>query len=530
MTRGKNRLREVVFLRKLVLPENRSMAQAVRARSPERDRKRTLKLSVHQHRTRQGLSFKCFSRRAEEKAVQRATAGGERATPTSYPIHPQSSIEIYIAYPKGLNMKFIDLFAGLGGFHLALSELGHKCVFACEIDENLQETYQKNFGICPQGDIRLIDEKDIPPHDILCAGFPCQPFSKAGGQKGLRDRVRGGLFHEILRIIHYHRPSFVILENVPHITRHNEGRTWSRMYRLLTKEGYDVHLKDLSPHHFGIPQIRFRTYIVASKAPMPTFTWPNRHLEETTIQKVLEKNPRNAWPISAQVSKCLSVWQEFLDIIPQEEKIPLPLWAMEFGATYPYKRKTPHAITLKRLRHYRGSFGTPILGSNKKTAYQSLPSHGRREDNHFPEWKIEMIGRNRRFYAKNKARLGAWLEKIRSFPPSYQKLEWNCNGDPRKITSYIIQMRPSGVRVKRLNTAPTLVAMNKSQIPIIASESRYITLNECKALQSMKSLKHLPPSSKDAYKALGNAVNVKVVKLVAESLLSNNNAVDKVSK
>jgi DNA (cytosine-5)-methyltransferase 1 len=431
---------------------------------------------------------------------------------------------------KSLNMKFIDLFAGLGGFHLALSDLGHECVFACEIDENLRDTYQKNFGLYPQGDIRLIDEKDVPSHDILCAGFPCQPFSKAGEQRGMRDRARGGLFHEILRIIRYHQPSFVILENVPHIRRHNEGRTWSRMERLLRNEGYKVRLKDLSPHHFGIPQIRFRTYIVASKAPMPTFEWPNRHLEETSIQTVLEKNPPDAWPISSRVSECLSVWQEFLDIIPQAEKIPLPLWAMEFGATYPYKRTTPHAISLKHLKRYKGSFGMPILGLNRKIAFQSLPSHGRREDAHFPKWKIEMIERNRIFYAKNKGILRSWIKKIQRFPPSYQKLEWNCNGDPRDISSYIIQMRASGVRVKRRNTAPTLVAMNKSQIPIIPEENRYITLNECKALQSMGSLKHLPPSSKEAYKALGNAVNVKVVKLVAESLLSNDSVVSKVSK
>lgn len=424
---------------------------------------------------------------------------------------------------KGLNnrpMKFIDLFAGLGGFHLALGDLGHECVFACEIDENLRETYSKNFGISPAGDIKLAKETDIPSHDILCAGFPCQPFSKAGEQKGLRDKTRGGLFYEILRIIKYHKPKYIILENVPHIRRHNGGKTWSKMENLLKAEGYSVDCEDLSPHQFGIPQIRFRTYIVASKVSLHGFSWPSGQVEETSIQKVLRKNPSNSLSISSKIDECLDVWQEFLDIVPKNVKIPKPLWAMEFGATYPYKRTTPHAMTLKQLKLYRGSFGAHIPGSDKKSALLVLPSHARREEDHFPDWKIKMIEKNRKFYKQNKSKIKKWVKKIMKFPSSYQKLEWNCNGDPRDIKSHIIQMRASGVRVKKLNTAPALVATNLSQIPIIPWESRYMTLNECKALQSMRSLKHLPPSRSESHKALGNAVNVEVAKLVAESLLS----------
>ncbi len=118
-------------------------------------------------------------------------------------------------------MRFIDLFAGLGGFHLALRELGHECVFASELDEKLREIYLANFGIQPAGDIRNIPLDDIPPHDILCAGFPCQPFSKAGSQEGMNDTERGMLFYEILRIIDYHKPKYIILENVPNIKKHN---------------------------------------------------------------------------------------------------------------------------------------------------------------------------------------------------------------------------------------------------------------------------------------------------------------------
>jgi DNA (cytosine-5)-methyltransferase 1 len=420
-------------------------------------------------------------------------------------------------------MKFVDLFAGLGGFHLALRDLSHECVFACDINSNLREIYYKNFGIYPKGDIRLIKETDIPSHDILCAGFPCQPFSKAGNQNGLDDKERGRLFYEILRIIKHHKPKYVILENVPQIRRHNDGRTWSKMEKLLKKEGYDVRCKDLSPHHFGIPQRRFRTYIVASKKSLCNFSWPDKSskLKENSVKKVLEVKPHNIWNIPSRVSNCLEVWQEFLDIIPKDTKIPLPVWAMEFGSTYPYKKITPFVLPLKRLKYYKGSFGMPICGSNKRSALLSLPSHARRENKKFPDWKINMIDKNRKFYNKNKHRLRSWIKKIMTFPPSYQKLEWNCNGDPRNIMSCLVQFRASGVRVKRLDTAPTLVAMNLSQTPIVPWEKRYMTLKECKRLQSMDSLSCLPSSRKEAYKALGNAVNVDVVKLVTESLLSN---------
>ena len=119
-------------------------------------------------------------------------------------------------------LKFIDLFAGLGGFHKALHELGHQCVFASEIDPVLREIYKKNWGIEPFGDIKEIVEKrieTIPEHDILCAGFPCQPFSKAGKQLGRKDKERGTLFDEIVAILEFRKPKYFILENVPFIVK-----------------------------------------------------------------------------------------------------------------------------------------------------------------------------------------------------------------------------------------------------------------------------------------------------------------------
>ncbi|AFC99182.1 DNA-methyltransferase (dcm) [Methanocella conradii HZ254] len=417
-------------------------------------------------------------------------------------------------------MKFIDLFAGLGGFHLALRELGHECVFASEINENLRKIYLANFGIKPEGDIRDIAIEKIPPHDIICAGFPCQPFSKAGSQKGLNDTERGTLFYEILKIIDYHDPKYLIFENVPNIRRHNNGQTWRIIEGLLRDRGYDISCNDISPHHFGIPQIRLRTYIVGKKNSLDGFSWPRvNQKNDVSILSILDKKPEGAQKILPRMKSCLEVWQKFLDKAPKNESIPHPLWSMEFGATYPYENTTPYALQYDDLLNYKGSFGRKLEGDTKNELMSQLPSYATRKQKHFPQWKIRMIRKNRDFYEKNIDWLDDWKKEISIYPSSYQKLEWNCQGDERKIRNYIIQFRASGVRVKRLTTAPSLVAMTSTQVPIIGWECRYMTPNECKRLQSMDELKYLPHPKSMAYEALGNAINVKVARYVAESLL-----------
>ncbi|MBI2005189.1 MAG: DNA cytosine methyltransferase [Candidatus Aenigmarchaeota archaeon] len=215
----------------------------------------------------------------------------------------------------------------------------------------------------------------------------------------------------------------------------------------------------------------------------------------------------------------LDIWQEFLDILPKDEKIPHPLWAMEFGATYPFEKKTPFKMKVKELRNYKGSFGLQLQGKWKKEIFKRLPSHATRQDKIFPKWKIAMIKRNREFYNRNKKIIDPWLKKVMKFPSSFQKLEWNVGNEPRNINKYIIQCRGSGVRVKRPTTSPSLVAMNCTQIPIIPWEDRYMTSDECKRLQSMEKLKDLPIHRSKIYCALGNAVNVEVLKLIASSLV-----------
>jgi DNA (cytosine-5)-methyltransferase 1 len=171
-------------------------------------------------------------------------------------------------------LKFIDLFAGLGGFHQALNQLGHKCVFASELDEDLARLYELNFGIKPHGDIRKVSVSDIPDHDVLCAGFPCQPFSKAGDQKGFQCPQWGDLFDYIINILRQHKPQFVIIENVPNLIKHNEGKTWSNILHRLRLAGYKVTDGKLSPHHVGVPQVRERAFIVGSRDTLTGFIWP----------------------------------------------------------------------------------------------------------------------------------------------------------------------------------------------------------------------------------------------------------------
>ena len=159
------------------------------------------------------------------------------------------------------NYRFIDLFAGIGGFRIALESFGANCVFSSEWDKYAQKVYESNFGELPEGDITQISENDIPNHDILCGGFPCQPFSISGKQKGFDD-IRGTLFFDIARIVEHHQPKVLFLENVRNFETHDEGKTLKIVKSTLKDLGYTVFHKVLNASYFGLPQNRERVYIV----------------------------------------------------------------------------------------------------------------------------------------------------------------------------------------------------------------------------------------------------------------------------
>lgn len=426
--------------------------------------------------------------------------------------------------------RFVDVFAGLGGFHIALARIGGECVFAAEWKEDLRALYEDNFGLRPEGDITLVQPKDVPDHDLLTAGFPCQPFSKAGDQLGFECTEQGNLFFNVAAILKKKKPTFFILENVPNLLKHDEGRTWEEIRKILGKGrnglGYEIRVEQLSPHNFGIPQIRQRVYIVGSLLPLKDFAWPKTSDVVTNIETVLDERPKEAKKLSGQVNECLEVWNEFLKACPKNVNLPsFPLWSMEWGATYPYEFTTPYArkrlLGLDGLKGFKGSHGAKLgYLRTLEERWEALPSHARTAQVKFPKWKQDFIRQNRQFYEENKSWIDPWLPRILKFPSSLQKFEWNAKGGKHNIWDYVIQFRASGVRVKRRTTAPSLIAMTDTQVPIIGWQRRYMTPHECARLQSLDGLKGLPKSNTQAFAALGNAVNSNVVEMVARALLA----------
>lgn len=194
------------------------------------------------------------------------------------------------------DLKFIDLFAGIGGFHLALSDLGAKCVFASEKDKFARQTYAENFDTTEfefNDDIRKISADQVPDHDILCAGFPCQPFSQAGLKKGFQDgedSERGNLFFCILDILEAKKPRAFILENVRHLIKHDEGKTFATIQSLLKEAGYSVQYQVLKASDYNIPQLRPRVFIVGFKdgEDLPPFVFPPKVPLTYTMSDVFE--------------------------------------------------------------------------------------------------------------------------------------------------------------------------------------------------------------------------------------------------
>ena len=187
-----------------------------------------------------------------------------------------------------MKFTYIDLFAGIGGFHQAADALGGKCLFASEIDAEAKKAYEANYHLTPQGDITKIDAADIPDHDVLFAGFPCQPFSIIGARRGFDD-TRGTLFFEIARILEAKRPRLFILENVKQLRGHDRGRTFAVILEKLDALGYHVSWKILNALDFGLPQKRERMIIVGFRNRLVKFDFPKGE-GPGRLQDVLEND------------------------------------------------------------------------------------------------------------------------------------------------------------------------------------------------------------------------------------------------
>lgn len=580
-------------------------------------------------------------------------------------------------------IRFIDLCAGLGGFHRGLHQVdlpgvSFKCVFASELDDELRTVYPKNFEdlqsvyaqehgpqlvatlknavnagtISPSlakalpsydkegaltsihGDLFQFVNMDeqtlvpwdeanpshtiIPDHDLLCAGFPCQPFSKSGDQKGFSDADRGNVFYAIWVIIKQIQPTYVLLENVGNFPRHNDGETWNTVKEILGNNYEIVGTEQvqqnpngqglLSLHQLGEPYHRERFFIVAqhkTKArqaltpyPLPSnhrgATDPDQDIKEkeaTAKEKLLniliESNERasdnaeiyrqlheEAQLTTGQVDAIVH-WNTLLQHIkvlkqrqvdasqPVFTMPSSPIWGYELDPWnyYPYEEvdSPPVEMSHEELKQYRQErkyklpFRLPPpkgTGHNQKSRkwvrsvkdykqwLADWPKYAKRHK--WPQWKSNFVRDSREWGQQlwsgmlehgvmNEDQIRNWLDTLYAFSPSFQKLEWNCKDQDLELWEHILQLRPSGIRVKR--AVHVLVAMTTTQLPIVPrpkgealpdkadprSGGRFILQSEALQVQGFPSDWALPPSKGAAFKAFGNAVHVTVVQRIVEA-------------
>ena len=384
-------------------------------------------------------------------------------------------------------LTFIDLFCGIGGFHQALDALGTKCILACDIDEKCRMNYEVNYGVKPVKDIKDINEKMLPDFDILCGGFPCQPFSNGGKKKTFEDK-RGLLFDEIMRIVKEKQPRFLFLENVKHILKVSEGKVLAYIEQQIDEHGYVLQRFQMSPHEYGVPQQRERIYFVCVRKDiyneMP-IQLINKDTSVLTVSDILEDRNSidNKYYLQGDILNVLEAWDEFIKHVDVGETL------------------------------------SPTI-----LIHDAFKSYTDEEFNGLAAWRKDYMIKNRRILEKYKDFIGPWYTKhkeLLSKREIYGKLEWQVGKvkENDSIFNYFMQLRQSGIRVKKEKYFPTLVAI--SQIPIYGREKRYITPRECARLQSFPDTYRIAPNDKVSYKQFGNSVNVKNVKTVIESTLNH---------
>ena len=387
--------------------------------------------------------------------------------------------------------KFIDLFSGIGGFHQAMSNIGGECVFASDIDEKCREIYEKNYGLKPNGDITKVNVSEIPSFDVLCAGFPCQPFSKAGFQKGFDD-IRGNLFFNICKIVEHHKPKYLLLENVRNLASHDGGNTWNVIYKCIDELGYYTYEKPtiLNVLHFNIPQNRERVVIMCKRKdlgelpPLPNIPKnPKTKLTKFIADIVIDDdNEKKKYAISGKMKAVETVWDEFVQtIVGNSIEMPkFPIWTdwwdNDFEPNDPFYLK-------------------------------------------YTSW----IDKNRQFYSDNQDILEPWLMNSREnkhWLGAVRKFEWQAGttqSPEDTLKNYLWSPRGSGIRVKQCDYIPTLVAM--AMIPVYGPESRKLTPRELLRCQSFPDTFKF--NEKTIYKQVGNAVNVTMIEQCARFLMKN---------
>tara|TARA_B100001094_G_scaffold100079_1_gene96223 strand:+ start:2692 stop:3999 length:1308 start_codon:yes stop_codon:yes gene_type:complete len=406
-------------------------------------------------------------------------------------------------------LNFIDLCCGVGGFHYALKSMGHECVMASDINEQCRINYELNHKIKPLDDLTKIDIKTIPKFDILCAGFPCQPFSKAGEQKGFEDE-RGNIFFDICKIIEYHKPKYIILENVRNLATHDKGNTWNVIRTKIDQLNYYTYEKTpiLNTLYFGVPQSRERVVIMCKRKDLgelqelPSMTKHN--IQKTSLKSIIEPNVANKYNITGKIKETEKIWSKFVDIC-RENNITIPrypIWTDWWDSDGNETRVTKY---------------------NERLSEKENDKQIKKAQQEFYKKYKNWIDKNREFYKKNVSLLDSWLSESREnalWKGAVRKMEWQTDGDNLNMKQTLWSPRGSGIRIKNTNYSPTLVAM-ASMIPIYGPNSRYLTPRECARLQSFPEDHILDDDDKISYKQFGNAVNVKMIERCARFLINN---------
>ncbi len=398
-----------------------------------------------------------------------------------------------------MSFEYIDLFAGIGGFHAALSALGGTCVYSVEIDEAAADVYWRNWGQSALGDITLdVTEEHVrvPRHDVLVAGFPCQPFSKSGAQRGM-DETRGTLYWNILRIIEEHHPSLVVLENVRNLAGPRHLHEWDLIIRTLREAGYFVSATPLvvSPHRIkkefgGRPQVRERVFIVAVLSPNESVDL-DVDVPTLNLGDVIRTEDDHEWnleidlPLATDESDLTKLSSSELDWIDAWDEFVRGMWER----------------TNQRLP------GFPLWGDSWVLPDQLKIPKGT------PKWKADFIVKNARFYEDHQDFIDEWALRhdffSDKFPASRRKLEWQAQ-DTKSLWETVMHLRPSGIRAKRATYLPALVAI--TQTSIIGPLRRRLSPVEAARLQGLPDTFWFDSKKPSAtYKQLGNGVNVGAV-------------------
>lgn len=404
--------------------------------------------------------------------------------------------------------RYADLFAGIGGFHVMLDHAGGRCVYVSEIDREARETYLRNWvNPLPAAqrpvvntDITMATPEDgpvdVPHHDVLTAGFPCQPFSKSGSQRGM-DEARGTLFWNIARILEERTPAVVLLENVRNIAGPRHTHEWDVIIQTLREIGYRVSSTPsvFSPHFLppssgGTPQVRDRVFILG------TYVGRERALRETDVSPTVARGPVDGWNVhdwdtdwildadssisdltkyqlTADETTWVDVWDELVQRMWAASGIRLPGFPLWADAWIPERALDPL-----------------VLGA-------------------LPRWKSEILIKNARFYDEHRDVVRDWKRANRrfaSFPESRRKLEWQAQ-DTTSLWDTVMHFRPSGIRAKAPTYLPALVAI--TQTSVIGSRRRRLTPHEAARLQGLpRSFSFAGQRDQASYKQVGNGVAV----------------------